>query len=374
MKPHRFARQELIEGWSQADIAKARVLVVGAGTTGNEVIKNLALLGFGHLTIIDLDDVEEVNLSRSVLYRPTDLGKPKAITAAAMAQELNPGTEADGIVANVICGVGNLEYKNFHCVVLTVDNLEARMWVNRYCWLCETPLVDTGVSGLDGNVSVYFPRETSCLECSWSKAHYDQIAEKFSCLKVGLDSIEPKIPMVITSAAVIGGIAAQEVVRVVSDSADRSNRYIKYSGETRAWMTFTVPYTDSCAGHSSVEIPGDRALVRRVHIDETVGSYCRILRAETGAGIVQIRIDKEIVDRVSCRNCSNVQEIPPTWLTEFRRTSCELCGGPATPFEPRLTLPEQGTFKEHGIPNNHLLPVLLEVDDKLYEEWIHLRS
>src|SRR5690606_29926158 len=100
----------------------------------------------------------------------------------------------------------------------TVDNLEARMWVNRYCWMTGTPLINTGVGGLKGNVSVLHPPHSACLECSWSDIQYATIDEKYSCLKIGLDAFEPKIPMVITSAAVVGGIAAQEAVRIISES------------------------------------------------------------------------------------------------------------------------------------------------------------
>ena len=66
------------------------MLVVGAGALGNEVLKNLALLGVGTTYVIDLDDVEPSNLSRSVLFRAEDGGQPKAEVAARRAGEINP--------------------------------------------------------------------------------------------------------------------------------------------------------------------------------------------------------------------------------------------------------------------------------------------
>jgi adenylyltransferase/sulfurtransferase len=65
----RFHRFRLICWWDQARLRRARVLVIGAGAPGNEIIKHLALLGVGNLFIADLDRVENSNLSRSVLYR-----------------------------------------------------------------------------------------------------------------------------------------------------------------------------------------------------------------------------------------------------------------------------------------------------------------
>src|SRR5438874_13606964 len=70
----RFARLEAIEWWNQSLLSGAKVLVIGAGALGNEVIKNLALLGVGHLVVADMDRVELSNLSRSVLFREEDEG------------------------------------------------------------------------------------------------------------------------------------------------------------------------------------------------------------------------------------------------------------------------------------------------------------
>jgi len=60
----RYGRLRLIPWWRQERLAEARVLVVGAGALGNEVLKNLALLGVGTVVVIDLDAVEPSNLSR----------------------------------------------------------------------------------------------------------------------------------------------------------------------------------------------------------------------------------------------------------------------------------------------------------------------
>src|SRR5439155_1409068 len=79
---NRVARFKLIGWWDQNRLAAARVLVIGAGALGNEIIKNLALLGVGHVLIADMDRVENSNLSRSVLYREHDNGALKATTAA----------------------------------------------------------------------------------------------------------------------------------------------------------------------------------------------------------------------------------------------------------------------------------------------------
>src|SRR6202453_1238340 len=86
----RFHRFSLIGWWDQQKLRDAKVLVVGAGALGNEIVKNLALLGIGNILIADLDRIENSNLSRSVLYRKKDNGRFKAEVAARAAKEIYP--------------------------------------------------------------------------------------------------------------------------------------------------------------------------------------------------------------------------------------------------------------------------------------------
>lgn len=68
----RFSRLRLISWWDQEKIAKCRLLVIGAGALGNEILKNAALLGFTQVVVVDLDRIEESNLSRAVPHTPLD--------------------------------------------------------------------------------------------------------------------------------------------------------------------------------------------------------------------------------------------------------------------------------------------------------------
>ena len=75
VREDRFSRLRLISWWDQEKIANCRLLVIGAGALGNEILKNAALLGFTQVVVVDLDRIEESNLSRAVLYRSEDVGQ-----------------------------------------------------------------------------------------------------------------------------------------------------------------------------------------------------------------------------------------------------------------------------------------------------------
>src|SRR5215467_6374335 len=86
----RYSRFRLIPWWDQQKLQAARVLVVGAGALGNEILKNLALLGFERIVVVDLDRIEESNLSRAILFDGKDVGTFKADAAARSLRKIAP--------------------------------------------------------------------------------------------------------------------------------------------------------------------------------------------------------------------------------------------------------------------------------------------
>src|SRR5499427_5935136 len=97
----RFSRLRLIGWWDQEKLGAAKVLVVGAGALGNEILKNLALLGFANIVVVDLDSIETSNLSRSILYRASDVGRRKADVAAEGVRDILPGANVHPITGDV---------------------------------------------------------------------------------------------------------------------------------------------------------------------------------------------------------------------------------------------------------------------------------
>src|SRR5881227_2365197 len=101
LREDRFSRLRLIPWWDQSKIVGCRLLVVGAGALGNEILKNAALLGFRKVVVVDLDRIEESNLSRTVLYRDENIGQFKADAAAKAYRSLARDADVQPLIANV---------------------------------------------------------------------------------------------------------------------------------------------------------------------------------------------------------------------------------------------------------------------------------
>src|SRR3989304_8520910 len=86
----RYDRHQLITWWDQNHVSQARVIVAGAGALGNEVLKLLALIGVGHILLVDFDNISPSNLTRMVLFREEDVGRPKVAVAVERIHDINP--------------------------------------------------------------------------------------------------------------------------------------------------------------------------------------------------------------------------------------------------------------------------------------------
>ena len=149
----------------QQKLCDAKVAVVGVGGLGTVSSLYLALAGVGHLRLIDQDIIEAKNLHRQILYNFEDLDYPKAEVAAARLQEFNPLIKAEAITENVHAGNVERLLKGVDLVVDGLDNMSTRYLVNRTCVKLGVPYVFGAAIGMEGNLSVFVPHETPCLEC-----------------------------------------------------------------------------------------------------------------------------------------------------------------------------------------------------------------
>jgi adenylyltransferase/sulfurtransferase len=163
-----YSRQVIMQelGWKgQRKLAKSKVAVVGVGGLGTVSSLYLALAGVGHLRLIDQDTVETPNLHRQILYSLDDQHYPKAEVAAERLTKLNPLLKAEPVSENV--NAGNVEklLAGVDLVVDGLDNMFTRYLLNRTCIKLGIPYVFGAAIGIEGNISVFAPPETGCLEC-----------------------------------------------------------------------------------------------------------------------------------------------------------------------------------------------------------------
>ncbi|CAI0437904.1 unnamed protein product, partial [Linum tenue] len=148
-------------------IKGAKVLMVGAGGIGCELLKTLALSGFEDIHIIDMDTIEVSNLNRQFLFRQKHVGQSKAKVARDAVLRFRPHISITSHHANVKDSSFNVDFfKQFNVVLNGLDNLDARRHVNRLCLAAEVPLVESGTTGFLGQVSVHVKGRTDCYECN----------------------------------------------------------------------------------------------------------------------------------------------------------------------------------------------------------------
>ncbi|MFX1316048.1 MAG: ThiF family adenylyltransferase [Promethearchaeota archaeon] len=160
-----YDRQFRLEGWSQKLVKNSRVLIAGIGGLGCEIAKNLAMLGVGHIDLVDLDIIEHSNLNRQILFTGVKMGEPKAVVAAKKLKELNPNI----IIKGYHTSLERLDptiYQAADVVIGGLDSMNARLNLNAQCIRFKKPLVDGGVSGYHGHVYTIFPYQNACYECN----------------------------------------------------------------------------------------------------------------------------------------------------------------------------------------------------------------
>ena len=315
----RYDRQELISWWDQEKVGAARVLVVGAGALGNEVVKNLALLGVGLIEVVDLDVVERSNLARCVFFRESDNGLAKAEVVARRASEINPEVEIRGRVADVTKeGIGWVT--GFDLVIGALDNREARVWINQACRKMGIVWIDGAIEGIRGVVKV-FPPMGACYECTLGEKDREILSNRRSCsLLTTEELLAGKVPTTATSSALISALQVQEAIRVIhGEPSPIANSCWVFTGET--FDSYVVSYSEDefCLAHDDY--------VGTLRVPFNSATSIRSLQEKCDMVAEAIDFEVEIVRSASCVGCS--------WSTDINRrishvkpedVQCQICG------------------------------------------------
>ena len=283
----RYGRLRLIPWWDQQRLRHACALVVGAGALGNEVLKNLALVGVGHLIVVDFDVVEPANLARSVLFRARDRGRLKAEVAAEAVRELNPDLHVTAIPGNVLTAVGLGIFRDADVVVGCLDNREARLWVNRACWKVSTPWVDGGIQELNGVVKVFTPPDSPCYECGMTENDYRLINLRYSCPLLRQEDLAAgRVPTVPTIASLIGGLQAQEALKLIHGIPVAGGEAFVFNGVVSQSYRTQFQRREDCLSHETYTPPVELPLQAHRHTAADLFAEARRHLGAPGPAIV----------------------------------------------------------------------------------------
>ncbi|MBV1849858.1 adenylyltransferase/sulfurtransferase MoeZ [Catellatospora tritici] len=149
----------------QKRLKNAKVLCVGAGGLGSPALMYLAAAGVGTLGIVEFDTVDESNLQRQIIHGQSDIGRPKAESAAASIREINPYVNV--VIHNTAIDRDNVFdiFGQYDLIVDGTDNFATRYLVNDAAVLLGKPYVWGSIYRFDGQASVFWAEHGPCYRC-----------------------------------------------------------------------------------------------------------------------------------------------------------------------------------------------------------------
>ncbi len=354
----RYATFGLIHWWEQERIRSATVLVAGAGALGNEVLKNLALLGIGKLIIIDFDTVESANLSRSILFREGDEGQPKALVAADMIRQINPDVQVKWIHGDLTQELGLGIFRRVDAVIGCLDNREARLFLNRACWKVERPWIDGAIQELLGEVRIFWPGKGGCYECTLGSADYQLMNLRYSCLSLARDAVmEGKIPTTPTIAAIIGGMQTQEALKLLHNMEVQPGTGTVFNCLTNDIYSVSYPFKEECLSHQTYPSIEECSQFRAS--TTTIGEMLEYILEKMGKEAV-LELDFDLLVTFECvHDHPSTRVLQPASRVKESAAKCPVCGSDRWP-EQTFILDENVSFLDKnladiGIPPLHIV-------------------
>lgn len=321
----KYDRLRMIAWWDQSRIENTKVMVVGAGAIGNELIKNLTLLGFKNIYIVDMDEIETTNLTRSVLFRQSDVGQFKAEVAAKRANEINPDINASGIVGNILTDIGLGFFKRIDVVLGGLDNREARLGINQSCYKVNKPWIDGAIEVLNGFARVFVPGDGPCYECTMTETDWNLLNKRKSCALLSHEEMnQGKIPTTPTSSSVIAGIQVQELLKLIH--RDRNlpiliGKGFVFNGLTHDSYTVQYQRKDDCMSHDTLENIEQMPWSSK---DTTLKEVIDYIKQRLGER-AQLIFDREIVINAKCECGSKRDIFKPLKKLKRENLICENC-------------------------------------------------
>jgi molybdopterin/thiamine biosynthesis adenylyltransferase len=321
VREDRYSRLGLIPWWDQNKIRETKVLVIGAGALGNEILKNLGLLGFRDIVVMDMDRIEESNLSRTILFRGEHIGEYKANVAASSVDAISGESHVRALVGNVMhdCGLGLFSWSDV--ILAGLDNREARLWINRCAWKMNRPWIDGAIEGINGIARVFVAGSAPCYECTLGETDWKLLEKRMSCNLLTRESnAEGKVPTTPTISSIIAGIQVQEAVKLIHGMPTLAGHGFVFEGLNHS--SYRVEYTANadCMSHYTLE--------RIVECPErasqlTLAGLLERGKRDLGTKEVTIEFSRDVVHKLVCPKCGAAEErFAPVGSISFAEGKC----------------------------------------------------
>jgi adenylyltransferase/sulfurtransferase len=233
----RYARQIVLPqvgGVGQKKLKAASVAIVGAGGIGSAVIPALAGAGIGHLTIIDDDVVELVNLHRQPMFGEADTGQPKAGLAAGLMQRLNHHVEATGVRERVDRDNAERLLGGHDLVIDGSDNFATRLAVSDACVGLGLPLISAAAVQFQGQVGLF--RGRPCYRCFVGDAFDAEDCD--NCAELGVLG---------ALTGTMGNFAALLAINAITGTGDDpAGKVHLFDGASLSWRAIRIPADAAC--------------------------------------------------------------------------------------------------------------------------------
>ena len=296
----------LLSWFKKEKVKNARVLVAGAGALGNEVVKNLALFGVGQIYVVDFDQIEISNLTRSVLFREEDAYNHsfKSEIVAKRAMEINPQIKVTPIVGNLFSEVGFGLYNSVDVIIGCLDSRIARYLLNRLAMRAGKTWIDGSIENMTGVVKVYTPG-ISCYECGLSREEFNNIMLRTGCADVvRMQGNAGRVATTPISASIIGAMQVQEAMKIIHLSEDEpvpfktlQGKMLSYEGLTNSINVYKyASWKSICPAH---ERWTDIIKVPTLSAEDSVGNVLSMLKEVLDVKAIEINMrNNKFIDKI----------------------------------------------------------------------------
>lgn len=396
-------------------IPNLKILFVGVGAVGNEGAKDLVLQGLRYITLVDFDFVEDSNLSRTVLFRKEDIGKSKALAAAARLLEMaladNP--HIVGLHGNIMTDFGKGLFLDHDIVISCVDTLECRAFISDWCVRTNTPFFELGAEGFNVNIAFYAPADgyqqvsdgkvidklpssdglfpkplhplTVCLREEIGQGDFD--GQRNSCFGFKVkDETLAKIPTIQSSSALAASLLSVELIKYLSGMDTIRNKVLYYYGLRHETLCCSYTPSKDCTIHQE-HIP---ICTLEVMSEDTMGDILSKIRRRWG-GEPHMQVPP-FVSSGHCAGCGKEIQVnkrasdiydEERWCDEcraryedFAQHQDYACQWDRTPAE--FTMFTEQRFlqmrpQDIGVPQDDIMKVSIAKDDCIEQLLVRLK-